>query len=240
MGPENHQEPSIEVPAEKKPNFEKTEGANEIVASIREEMARSVPEFGKPEEDIFKIESSVGLSSSEDSSAIREELKIDQTLDDLETQAKILKLEAEKKIAWVMLNDHTFNKEAFHRVIDKEGYADFLERDSARSSPTGTKHDDLQRPTFFPSFAKGAPNLEHYGQADDDNYILESDRPMFGRGDTNPVTGQVIKGRHWAYRPLDPKTGETLAELSADEIKNVYKKDKQGGLFIQEKNTSKN
>lgn len=216
-----------------------TEDVDQTKAEVAEEIEKSTTEFEKENDTIVEIESSAELSNPEGINSVKEGLQVDSSIAELDTQARILKQETEKQIEWVMQNDHEFNENNFYRVVDENGYGDMLETDVVRSSPEGTQPkivDGLNignRPTSFPSFSKGAPD-SNYSQESADNYILESDIPMYKRGDTNPVTGNPVKGRHWAYRPIDSETGETLKELSVDKIKQVFKKDIQGNLLRQE------
>jgi hypothetical protein len=120
-----------------------------------------------------------------------------------------------------------WNPNAFYRIVDEEGGADALNTGIVRSSPTGTKSSgqfvgkfDLSagRGTPFPSFAKGKPDVTYIPE-DGKGYIFESEVPMYKRGETNPVTGNQIKGRHWAYRPIDMETGVTITELPITDTK---------------------
>ena len=45
---------------------------------------------------------------------------------------------------------------------------------------------------------------------------------FFKRGEINPVTGQVIRGRHYAHRPINMQTGEVITQLPASDVK-VFK-----------------
>lgn len=140
---------------------------------------------------------------------------------------------------WHLLENHVFDKDSFYRIVNEEGYQDYVNNKLLRSSPEGTpshmvgRFDIGHRPTSFPSFDKGAPDIS-YAKEGEDNYIFESKIPMYRRGDKNPAHGGTIKGRHWAYRPIDQKTGNIITEMTPDTIKNIFKLDKNGNLFIKQ------
>jgi hypothetical protein len=140
---------------------------------------------------------------------------------------------------WIPLEHHQFDENNYYRIVSQRGYDDFNESGIIRSSPTGTesyihgRFDLGGRTTSFPSFSKGAPDLS-YAKEGENNYIFESDAPMYRRGDTNPVTGGVIGGRHWAYRPIHPETGRVF-DLTKEHIKDIYKVDPDGGLYLKNK-----
>lgn len=168
----------------------------------------------------MNLEESIGPNSSEEASESKEN-------------------NIEKTISWLKLENHIFDENNFYRIVDEKGFEDFLKTGFVRSSPDGTdskivKGFDIgHRPTSFPSFDKGTPDLS-YARENSDNYIFESAVPMYKRGDKNPATGSAIKGRHWAYRPIDSQSGNIIKEMTADMIKNIYKLDKDGGLYIKE------
>lgn len=156
-------------------------------------------------------------------------------------EVKILEKEKEKNISWTQLQTHAFNENAFYRIVSPEGYLDYLENDIVRSSPTGARENLTEggfnlgnRPTSFPSFAKGKPDI-NYLEKEGDSYILESDMDMYRKGDINPVTQNNIAGRHWAYRAIDPRTGQNLTALTSNMIKNIYRLNNNGCLYIQDK-----
>lgn len=157
-----------------------------------------------------------------------------------EKNTEIVALEYEKNIQWEKVDTSVFDPEKYYRVVGENGYKDFLQHDVIRSSPEGTDShivngfDIGHRPTSFPSFDKGAPNLT-YAKEDSDNYIFESSIPMYKRGQENPATGNKLKGRHWAYRPIDPVTGNIIKDMDSSMISNMYKLDKEHNLFIQKK-----
>ncbi len=144
----------------------------------------------------------------------------------------------ENLFQWQKLENYVFNEENFYRIVDERGYNDFLETGIVRSSPTGTdsnihgRFDLGHRPTGFPSFSKGSPDFS-YCKSGEDNYIFESAIPMFRRGDKHPIHGGSIKGRHWAYRPINPETGEVIKEITKDMIINIYKIDKESNLYLR-------
>ncbi len=141
-------------------------------------------------------------------------------------------------VKWVKLDNPSFDEDNFYRIIDENGYRDFVENRIVRSSPSGTKSIMVgnieigHKSTPFPSFAKGAPDLR-YATRGEENYILESDTPMYKHGESNPITGKRIVSKHWAYRPLN-EDGSWKTELDPEEIKNVYKIDKDGDIYIKD------
>ena len=76
------------------------------------------------------------------------------------------------------------------------------------------------RTTEFPSFQQGYADLDYLPE--EGGVIFETSLPTFKRGELNPVTGNPIKGRHYAHRVIDPKTGKVLTEIPSSEIK-AYK-----------------
>ena len=143
----------------------------------------------------------------------------------------------ENEPVWIKLENHVFDENNFYRVVNEKGYQDFLEHNALRSSPDGTESmivDNIEvghRPTSFPSFDKGAPDKSYF-DPESASYIFESAVPMYRRGESNPATGAEIRGRHWAYRALDPQTGETLKEIPRDKIINIYKREKDETLYV--------
>jgi hypothetical protein len=75
------------------------------------------------------------------------------------------------------------------------------------------------RPTSFPSFQKGYADLSYLPE--EGGVIFETELPTFKRGQVNPVTDEVIGGRHYAHRVIDPETGRTMTEIPGSNI-NVY------------------
>lgn len=150
----------------------------------------------------------------------------------------IIKIATEDIVKWLKLNNPNFNEDNFYRIIDENGYRDFVDNKVVRSSPTGTRSNVVgnfdmgHRPTPFPSFAKGTPDL-NYAKKGEENYILESDTLMYRKGDINPVTGHEIKSGHWAYRPLN-EDGSWKTKMNPEEIKNIYKIDKDGNIYIKD------
>lgn len=225
------QEP-IKVEAEK--SFESVEQL------LRQTVEQSVEDLKKEDGDVEKIEQSVKVTNPDAVKEIKSELNLEKKLEDLNNQAESLKDKTEQYAEWLKLEDHKFDEESFYRIVDEKGYKDFQENNIIRSSPTGTdpkmhgRFDLGSRPTPFPSFDKGAPNLT-YARTDSDNYIFESKIPMFQRGDTNPVTGFSVKSGHWAYRPIDLETGKVITKMTPEMIENIYKVDKEGNLYLKNK-----
>ena len=122
------------------------------------------------------------------------------------------------------------NKPEFsYRAVNEAAYKDLIESGvvrgrAAAQSPTvgasGLSKLITERPTEFPSFERGKV-LTSYLPETGQGYIYETDIPMVRRGEVNPVTGQTIRGRHFAARPMNPITGEILREIPASSVK-VY------------------
>jgi hypothetical protein len=73
------------------------------------------------------------------------------------------------------------------------------------------------RSTAFPSFQKGYADMRYLPE--EGGVVFETNLPTFKRGDINPVTGTPIKGKHYAHRAIDPKTGATMSEIPGSEIR---------------------
>lgn len=131
---------------------------------------------------------------------------------------------------WVKLENHEFNPDKYYRIVSQRGYNDFLDTGIIRSSPTGTEDD--HRPTAYPTFAKGNPDLT-YSKKNEDNYIFETDQMMYCLGEINPITNSIIRGRHWGYRLLDEKTGDPILEIKPELITKIYKVDKDGCFYVK-------
>lgn len=121
------------------------------------------------------------------------------------------------------------NPNAFYRIADEASLKDALESGVVRSkSSISSVNKEIKnlaerlndRPTPFPSFAKGKPAFDYLPE-EGIGYIYESKQPMLRRGDINPVTKQQIKGKHWAYRPFDLQTGKVLNNLPLDQV-SIY------------------
>lgn len=112
-----------------------------------------------------------------------------------------------------------------YRVVGRDAYEDFVKTGGVRSvTPMPTPGMSFaeriqQRPTAFPSFQKGFADLRYLPE--EGGVVFETSLPTFRRGDINPVTGQRIKGRHYAHRVIDPKTGKTVTNIPASDV-NVY------------------
>jgi hypothetical protein len=109
-----------------------------------------------------------------------------------------------------------------YRVVNQEGYDDALKSFLVRSNPKGD-NTVFSRPTGFPSFAKGKPSKNFLNTDATPHYIMETDMPLYARGDVNPVTGIPIRSSHGAARPIDPITGEALTSLPIEDINAIYK-----------------
>ena len=117
------------------------------------------------------------------------------------------------------------NPNSSYRVAGLDAYDDFKNTGILRSAtpniPEGAslKMRAMYRPTSFPSFQKGYADLRYL--PDEGGVIFKTDLPTFKRGDINPVTGFPIKGRHYAHRVIDPKTGAAINDIPASNIE-VY------------------
>lgn len=112
-----------------------------------------------------------------------------------------------------------------YRVAGLDAYEDFKNTNILRSkSPEAPAGATLQeramiRPTSFPSFQKGYADLRYLPE--EGGVVFKTDLPTYKRGDINPVTGNEIRGRHYAHRVIDPKTGATVTNIPASNIE-VY------------------
>jgi hypothetical protein len=109
-----------------------------------------------------------------------------------------------------------------YRVTGMDAADDFIERGVVQSKNTkpGIKLNSMtlgNRPTSFPSFQKGFADLTYLPEKGG-GVIFKTDLPTFKRGDQNPVTGNIIKGRHYAHRVIDPKTGKTVKQIPASDV----------------------
>jgi hypothetical protein len=108
-----------------------------------------------------------------------------------------------------------------YRVVNQEGYDDAVKSFLVRSNPKGD-NTLFSRPTGFPSFAKGKPSKNFFKTDNTPHYIMETDIPLYARGEANPVTGIPIKSSHGAARPIDPITGETLTSFPIEDLNAIY------------------
>ena len=118
------------------------------------------------------------------------------------------------------------NADKSYRVAGVDAYNDFVESGVLRSKtpdmPVGASLEERMvgaRPTGFPSFQKGFADLRYL--PDNGGVVFETGLPTFKRGEINPVTGQRIKGRHYAHRVIDPNTGATMSSIPGENI-SVY------------------
>ena len=107
---------------------------------------------------------------------------------------------------------------AFFRIAGRDALRDAQERGliSAKPLPKNATFDQRYFIPDFPSFAKGKPDLRYLKKSDD--VIFKNTREMFKRNEINPVTGKKIRGTHWAYRAIDPKTGRNFREIPLEEV----------------------
>jgi len=116
------------------------------------------------------------------------------------------------------------NPNKSYRVAGMDAYEDFNNTGVLRSNNTapaqlveGTNFMLSPRPTPFPSFQKGYADMAYANP--EGSVIFETALPTFKRGEINPVTGFPIKGRHYAHRVIDPKTGAVMTKIPAENIK---------------------
>ncbi len=209
------------------------------------ESKEEIANFAKEKIDSLNTETEESLEISEnEKNAIQD---LDGDIKELENLTKPINDEIinvnndakEEIVKWLKLDDPKFDENNFYRIINEDGYRDFVDNKIVRSRQETQEMKDMsvrerinfRHPTPFPSFAKGVPNLE-YAKKGEYNYILESDVPMYCKGDKNPVTGYTIHSKHGAYRPYNEE-GLWREEMSPEEIKNVYKIDKEGGVYMK-------
>lgn len=113
------------------------------------------------------------------------------------------------------------NPESYYRTIGNNGYQDSFETGILRANPTGSRADpvlgiNMSRPSDVPYFAKG-----EIGNYPGKEIVAEVNKPLYKRGDINPVTNEQIKGRHWGYRNID-ESG-TAANINIDDVKFLQK-----------------
>jgi hypothetical protein len=75
----------------------------------------------------------------------------------------------------------------------------------------------IKRPTGFPSFQKGYADMRY--APEEGAVVFETALPTFKRGEINPVTGNRIRGRHYAHRVINPETGLTMTEIPAADVR---------------------
>jgi len=150
----------------------------------------------------------------------------------LEAAGKYLTEETALKNAYDInpLAEKLKNPKMAYRIGDEASYQDYKNSGFIRPKSLTPEFQNktfdnfteaiADRPTSFPSFAKGEPAWDYLPQ-EGKGYIYATEQPVVRRGDINPITGQQVRGRHWAYRPIDEKTGKVITELPADKVK-VY------------------
>lgn len=115
------------------------------------------------------------------------------------------------------------NANKSYRVAGLDAAEDFqntgLLRSVQQGLPEGASLTEraMSRSTGFPSFQKGYADMRY--APEEGAVVFETGLPTFKRGELNPVTGFPIKGRHYAHRVIDPKTGATMAEIPGENIR---------------------
>jgi hypothetical protein len=129
------------------------------------------------------------------------------------------------------------NPNKSYRVAGLDAFEDFKNTGVLRSVQQGVPEGAslieraMSRPTAFPSFQKGYADMKY--ASPEGAVVFETGLPTIKRGEINPVTGFPIKGRHYAHRVIDPKTGATLTEIPADNIKVFGDKTKPNHIKSQ-------
>ena len=101
-----------------------------------------------------------------------------------------------------------------YRVAGMDAYKDAIASRVIRSvSAPGA------RPTPFPSFQKGFADLRYLPE--EGGVVIKTNVPTFRRGDANPVTGKILRGGHYAHRPIDLQTGDIIKNLPIDKV-SIY------------------
>jgi hypothetical protein len=83
----------------------------------------------------------------------------------------------------------------YYRTLGNEGYKDAVETKMLRARVGG---DATGRPSDVAYFAKGK-----IGNYPGNNIVAEVSKPLFKKGDLNPVTKLPIKSRHGGYKNID-------------------------------------
>lgn len=121
------------------------------------------------------------------------------------------------------LAEKLINANKSYRVTGIDAFEDFKNTGVLRSAqqgvPEGASFAEkaMSRPTGFPSFQKGYADMRYLPE--EGGVVFETGLPTYKRGEINPVTGNQIRGRHYAHRAIDPTTGATLAEIPASDIR---------------------
>ena len=121
---------------------------------------------------------------------------------------------------------HRTNPESFYRTLGQSGYEDAVNTGMLRARPGGdgtlsTSGMNLSRPSDVPYFAKG--EIANYPGND---IVAETAKPLYRRGDINPVSGNEIRSRHWGYRNIDEEG--LAANLPVEDVKFLKKDWLQG------------
>ena len=89
----------------------------------------------------------------------------------------------------------------FYRTIGEKGFEDLQKTGMLRANPLGAGEGKgilAGRPSDVPYFAKGK-----IGKYPGDKYVAEVSKQLYQRGEMNPVTSNLLKGRHGGYKMLD-------------------------------------
>jgi len=119
------------------------------------------------------------------------------------------------------------NANSSYRVAGLDAFEDFKNTGVVRSGD-GSLHTfkfadskgnfhQIKRPTGFPSFQKGYADMRY--APEEGAVVFETGLPTFKRGEINPVTGNRIRGRHYAHRVIDPETGLIMTEIPAADVR---------------------
>lgn len=141
---------------------------------------------------------------------------------------KFLTQKTPLKNAYKLFPENTFqgysrlnNPNSSYRVAGFDAAEDFKNTGVLRSNPTIIPVDFESgvlpaRTTAFPSFQKGYADLSYLPE--EGGVVFKTDLPTYRRGELNPVTGNKIKGRHYAHRVIDPETGNTVTSIPGENI----------------------
>jgi hypothetical protein len=101
----------------------------------------------------------------------------------------------------------------YYRTLGNEGYKDAVETKMLRAKVGG---DATGRPSDVAYFAKGK-----IGNYPGNNIVAEVSKPLFKKGDLNPVTKLPIKSRHGGYKNID-ESGNA-SNIPLEEVKVLKK-----------------
>jgi len=110
----------------------------------------------------------------------------------------------------------------YRKIGDEAGYNDAIQSGVIRPNAAGASEGNvvsginMSRPSDVAYYAKGKPDELYPGK-----FMVESDKAMYGRGDTNPVLGNTIRSRHYGKAPINAQGAKY--DLPTNEV-NIYQK----------------